>query len=152
MVYTVDKVDWQSEKSQLQHIRERVFVYELHIPKSIEFDNLDALAKHILVTDNMHSPVATGRLCNDGLIGRIAVLPQHRNRNVYNSLLNFIVKLEAEQGIEAISINCILNEVERFKNNGFIQQGHVFMEAGIPRQRMQCPIACFETRPFTLVH
>lgn len=24
MVYTVDKVDWQSEKSQLQHIRERV--------------------------------------------------------------------------------------------------------------------------------
>jgi predicted GNAT family N-acyltransferase len=143
MVYTVDKVDWQSEKSQLQHIRERVFVYELHIPKRIEFDNLDALAQHILVTDNMHSPVATGRLCNDGLIG---------NRNVYKSLLNFIVKLAAEQGIEAISINCILNEVERFKNNGFIVQGHVFMEAGIPRQRMQCPIACFETRPFTLVH
>ena len=152
MVYTVDKVDWQSEKDQLQQIRERVFVYELHIPKNIEFDNLDALAQHILVTDNMHSPVATGRLCNDGLIGRIAVLPQHRNRNVYKSLLNFIVKLAAEQGIEAISINCILNEVERFKNNGFTVQGHVFMEEGIPRQRMQCPIACFETRPFTLVH
>ena len=63
MVYTVDKVDWQSEKDQLQQIRERVFVYELHIPKNIEFDSLDALAQHILVTDNMHSPVATGRLC-----------------------------------------------------------------------------------------
>lgn len=152
MDYIVDKVDWQSEKERLQHIRERVFVYELHIPKNIEFDNLDALAQHILVTDNKHSPIATGRLCNDGLIGRIAVLPQHRNRNVYKSLLNFIVKLAAEQGIETISINCILNEVERFKNSGFIVQGHVFMEAGIPRQRLQCPIACFKTKPFTLVH
>jgi predicted GNAT family N-acyltransferase len=86
------------------------------------------------------------------LIGRIAVLPEHRNRKVYKSLLNFIVELASNQGIEEVSINCILNEVERFKRNGFIQQGNVFMEAGIPRQRMQCPVSAFNTTPFTLVH
>jgi predicted GNAT family N-acyltransferase len=152
MGYHVDKVEWDIQKDMLQQIRERVFVYELHIPKHIEFDSLDKLALHVLVTDDAHSPIATARLCTDGLIGRIAVLPGHRNRNVYKSLLNFIVELASNQGIEAVSINCILDEVERFERNGFIQQGHVFMEAGIPRQRMQCPISHFNTKPFTLIH
>jgi predicted GNAT family N-acyltransferase len=155
MSYRVEQVDWQKQKALLQQIRERVFVYELHIPKRVEFDDLDRIAQHILVTyisENALLPIATGRLCSDGLIGRIAVLPAHRNRNVYKSLLNFIVKLAAEQQIAALSTNCILTEVELFKQNGFSQQGHVFMEAGIARQRMQCPVEHFETRPFTLTH
>jgi predicted GNAT family N-acyltransferase len=152
MGYQVNEADWHSQKDLLQHIREQVFVYELHIPKHIEFDSLDKFAYHVLVTDDGHFPVATGRLCSDGLISRIAVLPKHRNRKVYKSLLNFIVELASNQGIEEVSINCILNEVERFKRNGFIQQGNVFMEAGIPRQRMQCPVSAFNTTPFTLVH
>ncbi|MBH0000286.1 GNAT family N-acetyltransferase [Pseudoalteromonas sp. NSLLW24] len=152
MGYLVDKVEWDIKKDMLQKIRERVFVYELHIPKHIEFDSLDKIASHVLVTDDANCPIATGRLCTDGLIGRIAVLPEHRNRKVYKSLLNFIVELASNQGIEEVSINCILNEVERFKRNGFIQQGNVFMEAGIPRQRMQCSVSAFNTTPFTLVH
>lgn len=152
MGYQVNKVDWDIQKDLLQQIREKVFVYELHIPKRIEFDSHDKLAHHVLVTDDCKSPVATGRLCTDGLIGRIAVLPEHRNRHVYTSLLTFIVQLAANDGHKAISINCILNEVERFKLNGFKQQGGVFMEAGIPRQRMLCEVSQFVTKPFTLVH
>ena len=80
-------------------------------------------------------------------------IPKHiRNRSVYRSLLNYIVELAQQQGCDCVSINCILNEVERFKRNGFEQQGCVFMEAGIPRLRMQCPINKFNTKPFTLVH
>ena len=140
MGYRVNEVDWNRQKSLLQQIRERVFVYELHIPKRVEFDSLDEICQHVLVTDESEQAVATGRLCSDGLIGRIAVLPEHRNRLVYQSLLNFIVKLAARQGINTICINC------------FIKQGCVFMEAGIPRQRMQCEVADFVTKPFTLVH
>ncbi|MBB1308482.1 MULTISPECIES: GNAT family N-acetyltransferase [Pseudoalteromonas] len=152
MGYHINKVEWDIGKELLQQIRERVFVCELHIPKHIEFDNLDRYAHHILVTDDSQGPVATGRLCSDGLISRIAVLPEHRNRSVYRSLLNYIVELAQQQGCDCVSINCILNEVERFKRNGFEQQGCVFMEAGIPRLRMQCPINKFNTKPFTLVH
>ena len=152
MGYQVKKVDWDVQKDVLQQIREKVFVYELHIPKDVEFDSLDEFALHVLVSDETQTPIATGRLCIDGLIGRIAVLPEHRNRRVYKSLLHFIVELAAKQGIEKVSINCILNEVERFKKNGFVQQGNVFMEAGIPRLRMQCSVAHFTTTPFTLVH
>jgi predicted GNAT family N-acyltransferase len=152
MGYQINKVEWDRQKDQLQQIREKVFVYELHIPKRVEFDSQDKLAHHVLVTHNSNAPVATGRLCTDGLIGRIAVLPAHRNRHVYTSLLTFIVNLAANDGHQVISINCILSEVERFKRNGFIQQGGVFMEAGIPRQRMQCQVSEFVTKPFTLVH
>ncbi|MDN3377400.1 MULTISPECIES: GNAT family N-acetyltransferase [unclassified Pseudoalteromonas] len=152
MSYHIDKVEWNTGKDLLQQIRERVFVCELHIPKHVEFDSLDYNALHVLVTDDCQTPVATGRLCSDGLIGRIAVLPEHRNRSVYKSLLTYIVNLAHQQGYDSVSINCILNEVERFKRNGFEQQGVVFMEAGIPRQRMQCPISQFDTEPFTLVH
>lgn len=152
MGYRVTEVDWNRQKSLLQQIRERVFVYELHIPKKVEFDSLDEICQHVLVTDESAQAVATGRLCSDGLIGRIAVLPEHRNRLVYHSLLNFIVKLAARQGINSICINCILNEVQLFNQNGFIKQGCVFMEAGIPRQRMQCEVDDFVTKPFTLVH
>ncbi|WP_199529686.1 GNAT family N-acetyltransferase [Pseudoalteromonas sp. bablab_jr010] len=152
MGYKIDEVEWSIDKELLQQIRERVFVYELHIPRHIEFDHLDKIAHHVLVTDEGKRPVATGRLCNDGLIGRIAVLPEHRNRSVYKSLLNYLVNLAEKQGCDCVSINCILNEVDRFKQNGFSADGLVFMEAGIPRQRMLCPIKQFDTRPFTLVH
>ncbi|MEC8350610.1 MAG: GNAT family N-acetyltransferase [Pseudomonadota bacterium] len=152
MGYKIDEVEWSIDKELLQQIRERVFVYELHIPRHIEFDHLDKIAHHVLVTDEGKRPVATGRLCNDGLIGRIAVLPEHRNRSVYKSLLNYLVNLAEKQGCDCVSINCILNEVDRFKQNGFSADGLVFMEAGIPRQRMLCPIKHFDTRPFTLVH
>jgi predicted GNAT family N-acyltransferase len=150
--YRVTKVEWDRQKDQLQQIRERVFVYELHIPKRVEFDNHDKLALHVLVTDDTSRPVATARLCDDGLISRLAVLPDHRNRKVYCSLLNYIFDLATEQGIESISVNCVLHEVERFIRNGFIKQGNVFMEAGIPRQRLKCPVRCADTTPFTLVH
>ena len=99
MGYHIDEVEWSIDKELLQQIRERVFVYELHIPKHIEFDHLDQTAHHVLVTKDGKCPVATGRLCNDGLIGRIAVLPEHRNRSVYKSLLTYLVKMAEKQSM-----------------------------------------------------
>ena len=135
MGYRVTKVEWDRQKDQLQQIRERVFVYELHIPKRVEFDNHDKLALHVLVTDDTRCPVATARLCDDGLISRLAVLPDHRNRKVYCSLLNYIFDLATEQGIESISVNCVLHEVERFIRNGFIKQGNVCLLYTSPSPR-----------------
>ncbi|MFC3031266.1 GNAT family N-acetyltransferase [Pseudoalteromonas fenneropenaei] len=152
MFYRADKVSWQLYKRELQQIREKVFVCELHIPKSIEFDQLDLSAEHVLVRDEKEGPVATGRLCRDGLISRVAVLKPHRTRETYDTLLNFLVYLAEQNGLKAVGINCILHEVELFTAKGFEKQGCVFMEAGIPRQRLQCQIERFCTEPFTLVH
>ncbi|WMN60149.1 GNAT family N-acetyltransferase [Pseudoalteromonas xiamenensis] len=152
MFYRVDKVSWLAHKNELQQIREKVFVCELHIPKSVEFDDLDLVADHVLVKDETECPVATGRLCKDGLISRIAVLQQYRTRETYDALLKFIVLLAEQNGLKNLCINCILHEVDLFTAKGFEKKGSVFMEAGIPRQRLQCHISEFSTEPFTLVH
>ncbi|CCQ12117.1 GNAT family acetyltransferase YjcF [Pseudoalteromonas luteoviolacea B = ATCC 29581] len=152
MFYRVDKVSWLAHKRELQQIREKVFVCELHIPKKVEFDEIDLVAEHILVKDETECPVATARLCKDGLISRIAVLKQYRNRETFDTLLNFIAKLAQQNGLQSVCINCVLHEVDLFTAKGFEKSGCVFMEAGIPRQRLMCKLNSFCTEPFTLVH
>ncbi|MBQ4832483.1 GNAT family N-acetyltransferase [Pseudoalteromonas sp. MMG010] len=152
MDYCVKQVNWHTCENILRQIREKVFVYELHIPKTVEFDHKDNHAHHVLVSDKLNKPIATGRLCADGLLGRVAVLPDYRIPEVYQPLLNQLVSIAKQNGLKEISINCILQEVKKFTDSGFNPNGNVFMEAGIARQKLQCPISHFQTTPFTLVH
>ena len=152
MPYQIHQVDWGSQGNPIRQIRERVFVFELNIPKSVEFDSRDNSALHFVAYTEQGEAVATARLCDDGLLGRIAVLPDHRNRGVYNEMLSYIFSNAANCGLSAIRINCLLDEVERFKKKGFSPCGCVFMEAGIPRQRLECPVARCTSSPFTMVH
>ncbi|MEJ6473923.1 GNAT family N-acetyltransferase [Pseudoalteromonas piscicida] len=152
MSYRISRVNWQSKKLQLKAIRERVFVCELHIPKDVEFDQQDITAEHLIIIDDQDGPVGTGRLCNDGLLSRIAIFKSHRNREAYASLIGGLVEIAKDKGFEDIYIQCILDEVPEFLQSGFSPHGHVFMEAGIPRQRLKCPIQSINTEPFTMLH
>ncbi|MEO2265988.1 GNAT family N-acetyltransferase [Pseudoalteromonas pernae] len=152
MPYRIHQVDWGSQDNPIRQIRERVFVFELNIPKSVEFDGRDTSALHFVAYTEQGEAVATARLCEDGLLGRIAVLPDHRNRGIYNEMLSYILTNAANFGLRSICINCILDEVERFKQKGFSPCGCVFMEAGIPRQRLECPVDHCDSSPFTMVH
>ncbi|MBS3796620.1 GNAT family N-acetyltransferase [Pseudoalteromonas sp. BDTF-M6] len=152
MPYRIHQVDWGSKDNPIRQIRERVFVFELNIPKNVEFDERDTSALHFVAYDEHGEPVATARLCQDGLLGRIAVLPEHRNRGIYTEILKFVLSNAANCGFESICINCVLDEVERFKKNGFSPCGCVFMEAGIPRQRLECSVSRCDSSPFTMVH
>lgn len=152
MSYRISKVTWQTKKLELKAIRERVFVYELHIPKEVEFDQQDITAEHLIIIDEFDGPVGTGRLCEDGLLSRIAIFKSHRNRDAYASLIGGLVDLAKDKGFEDVFIQCILDEVPEFLQSGFSTHGHVFMEAGIPRQRLKCPIQSLKMEPFTMLH
>ncbi|WP_105216019.1 GNAT family N-acetyltransferase [Pseudoalteromonas sp. T1lg22] len=152
MPYRIHQVDWGSQDSPIRQIRERVFVFELNIPKSVEFDERDNNALHFVAYDENGTPVATARLCQDGLLGRLAVLPDHRNPSIYTEILKYVLINASNCGFKSICINCVLDEVERFKQKGFSPCGCVFMEAGIPRQRLECPVSRCDSSPFTMVH
>ncbi|MEC4090057.1 GNAT family N-acetyltransferase [Pseudoalteromonas rubra] len=152
MNYHVDRVSWQKTQGQLRQIRERVFVCELHLPREVEFDQHDKTAEHVLVRDENQCPIGTGRLCCDGLISRIAIIRAHRNREAYQSLISFLSTLAEQKGYENVFVQCILDEVPTFLKSGFSKQGGVFMEAGIPRQRMKCPVKEMNSEPFTMLH
>lgn len=152
MRYYVRQIHWGCNDQAVRHIREKVFVFELNIPKSIEFDKLDNHAAHLLMLAENYQPIATARLCQDGLVGRVAILPHYRSREAYQQLLQHVIKLADESGLQQISIHCRLNEIDSYTQKGFVATGSVFMEAGIARQRLECTLESFDSSVFTLVH
>jgi len=152
MAYKVKQVLWQEAQAQLKSIRNAVFVLEWQLPESTEFDELDNKAFHVLLFSQDNHPIATARLTHHGEIGRIAVLPKHRNTSVYNTLFSELLKQATTQKIEQIHVQSELTRVDYHRQKGFEPVGPVFMEAGIPMQKMVCQLQKFDLPDVKHIH
>jgi predicted GNAT family N-acyltransferase len=141
MHYSVSRVSWEFAAPLLKTVRERVFICEHRIPKRVEFDRKDRQAIHMLICDDVsQEPVATGRILPSGEIGRIAVIKEHRRQNLDELILKGLLKAARDLSLNEIYIHSPLEAVDYFVKNGFKPVGGVFMEAGLPKQQMTCPI------------
>lgn len=152
MTFRVENVDWGKAKHKLSKLREQVFVYEWRIPKEYEFDQYDDASFHVLVLDDENQEVATGRLTPLGELGRIAVVPRFRGPEVYQTLFQALIALARKHSIEQISVQCELEGVAYYQQQGFRPVGSVYMDAGIPRQRMSCTVNDFSLPRVELTH
>lgn len=152
MSFSFLQVSWFEKRKELKQIRERVFVCEYHIPRHIEFDNHDRDCQHLLVIDEQGKSVATARVSKSGIISRVAVLAPYRTNEFYRQMFQQIAEYIEALGAREVSFNCKLTEKEKFTECGYLPCGHVFMEAGIARQKLTCPLSNFDPEPFTLVH
>jgi predicted GNAT family N-acyltransferase len=129
--------DWAASQPVLSSIRYKVFVEEQQVPKEMEIDEEDGQAWHFLVMNNKnHQPVATGRLLENGHIGRMAVLKEYRNRKVGSRLLSAIIDEARKQKMNKIFLNAQLSAIGFYEKNGFTALGAEFMDAGIPHIKM----------------
>lgn len=129
--------DWATHQPLLSSIRYKVFVEEQQVPKEMEIDEEDTHALHFLVMDNKkHQPLATGRLLENGHIGRMAVLKEYRNRRVGSKLLSAIIDEARKRDINEIFLNAQISAVGFYEKNGFTAHGEEFMDAGIPHIKM----------------
>ncbi|GAA5142835.1 GNAT family N-acetyltransferase [Thalassotalea piscium] len=141
MTFSVSRVQWEQAAPLLKIIRERVFVCERRIPKQVEFDRRDHHATHILVCDDYsQEPIATGRIFSTGEISRIAVIPSFRKHKVDKLILNALLIIAKEHNLNEVFIYSPLDAVQHFRDNNFIPSGAVFMEAGMPKQRVVCSL------------
>lgn len=141
MAYSVSRVKWEQAAPLLKQVREKVFVCEWRIPKTIEFDQKDYHAHHMLICDdNSQQPIATGRILSSGEISRIAVLMSFRQKKIDKIVLNGLFEIAKELELREVFIHSPLSTVNYFSKHKFRPVGLVFMEAGIPRQRMACNI------------
>ncbi|GAL31258.1 hypothetical protein JCM19239_3156 [Vibrio variabilis] len=73
-----------------QAIRYQVFTVEQSIPNELDFDGLDCVAEHVLVTET-NQAVATARLVinadGSSVMARVAVLEAYRGRGIAPLLL-----------------------------------------------------------------
>jgi predicted GNAT superfamily acetyltransferase len=72
---------WSQLQADAAPVRRAVFVQEQGIDEALEWDDADALSLHAVAYQGAQA-IGTGRLLPDARIGRMAVLPEFRNKGV----------------------------------------------------------------------
>jgi hypothetical protein len=118
------------------HIRIQVFVIEQGIDSSIDFDGLDVVATHVLAIKGGVS-VGTGRILNDGHLGRIAVLKSARKQGVGAEILKALVEVAESRNYKRIYLGSQMHATAFYEKLGFKTYGEVFMDAGLEHIEME---------------
>jgi predicted GNAT family N-acyltransferase len=125
--------DWEQDQALLKEVRRRVFIEEQQVPEAMEWDEHDKASTHFLaIHQPSGTPIGTARLLPDGQIGRMAVLPAWRGSGVGTALLR--AALAACPG--SALLHAQVHAIPFYAAQGFVTSGEVFMEAGIPHQKM----------------
>ena len=135
--YTIEQAAWPLYREQLLAIRFRVFVDEQGVPPDMEEDEHDAQALHLLARNAQGDAIGCARLLDNGTIGRMAVMQRHRRRGLGSALLRRLLQLAAKKGQRHVVLHAQCSAEPFYRKAGFAPVGDVFMEAGIPHQKMQ---------------
>lgn len=152
--FTVKPVYWQASQGVLKAIRTTVFVEEQGVPEDLEWDGLDEHAYHVMAFAPDGTPIGTGRLLQDGHIGRVAVLREWRGKGVGRALLDMLLVIANKMGYDEVRLHAQIRVLDFYMRRGFVVEGEEFMEAGIPHIAMTRATAdqtswpaAFVTRP-----
>ena len=137
----------EGELMQALALREIVFIEEQSVPESMERDEDDATAHHVLAMQGGHA-IGTGRLVvlsappegeigKWGRIGRMAVLQAHRKSGVGSKLLQTLETEARKRNLDGIMLHAQLSAMDFYKRHGYVPNGAVFEEAGMPHLEMK---------------
>lgn len=135
-LFTVSLVSWHDGEPLLRAIREAVFIREQGVPEALEWDGLDEGCRHALALSLQGEAVGCGRMLADGHIGRIAVLPSWREQRVGTAIMEALLDEARAQGMRRVDVDAQTQAVPFYHTLGFVEQGEVFMDAGLPHIRM----------------
>ncbi|MET3929904.1 putative GNAT family N-acyltransferase [Lysobacter sp. OAE881] len=136
-VFTVQAVAFEQAAAELRAVRDVVFVQEQGVPVEIERDALDPLSRHVIARDAQGRAIGTGRLTPDRRIGRMAVIPEWRNRRVGEALLKALLVEARTFGWNEITLHAQVAALAFYARQGFLPYGDRFVEAGLEHQSMR---------------
>ena len=136
LIAKITSCRWDQHKSDLMHIRRRVFVEEQQVDEGDEWDPSDPDHYHFLAFIGSEA-VGCGRLVGDGQIGRMAVLAKYRNQGIGGQLLRFMIGFARVNDLENVFLHAQTHAIPFYSRFGFESHGQVFYEAGIPHQAMK---------------
>ena len=135
--FSVEIVSWVDKEAVLVAIRDKVFIEEQSVPEELERDPQDQDYVHALAISNQGEAMGTGRLLPGGKIGRMAVLGAWRGHGVGAALLEALVEFARERGDREVMLDAQTTAEAFYQRHGFISEGDIFMDAGIPHIRMR---------------
>lgn len=146
MTVTIEVVPWEQHHERLMAIRTAVFIEEQGIDPEEEWDPEDPQWIHLLANQDGH-PVGCVRIKQQIKIGRMAVLKSARGAGIGGRLLKTAIGLIDAAGNTA-ELGAQLTAMHFYAEHGFLPQGPVFDDAGIPHRLMRLP----EDRSRTFQH
>jgi predicted GNAT family N-acyltransferase len=117
-------------------IRTRVFVAEQNVPVEEERDSFEESARHFLALWRGDAAGTARAIVKEaGLvkIGRVAVLPPYRKFGLGAALMRAV---EAEFAGASFQLDAQLQAMEFYEKLGYVAEGPVFDDAGIPHRTM----------------
>ena len=136
-MFEVKNVNYTGENEQaIREVRDTVFIQEQNIDPDIEFDGLDESAVHAIVY-SADQPVGTGRILNDGHIGRIAILKAFRGQGLGSKIVLSLIDEATREEYPRVYLGSQKHAIDFYTKLGFEPFGDEFMEAGIPHLSME---------------
>ena len=124
-------------------VREEVFQKGQGIDKNLDFDGKDIDCLQIVAMDE-GKPVGTVRLrkIDDKTmkVERLAVLVDFRKNGVGKEIMLEAVKIAKSENIKKLVLNSQMSAKVFYDKLGFIPEGEVFEEVGIPHIKMSLTI------------
>jgi predicted GNAT family N-acyltransferase len=124
-------------------LRYEVFVDEQGVPRELEADEFDPCATH-LVAIRDDQVIGTLRMLEHGAaakIGRVAVRAAARRTGIGARLMDRAAAIASERGFAEIILHAQVAVAGFYRRLGYVEEGGLFDEAGIPHIAMRKKIA-----------
>ena len=125
--------------SAVYALRHDVFVVEQGVPEELEVDEDDRVAVHLAALSDGHV-IGTLRILRRGRtakIGRMAVSASSRKKGLGRELMEFAAANASRHGAEEVILGAQLTAREFYKRLGYVEEGAVFDDGGIPHMMMR---------------
>jgi YbgC/YbaW family acyl-CoA thioester hydrolase len=136
--------DWALLQDEALRLRHAVFAQEQGIDAALMSDEADAAAVHALARNRAGLAVGSGRLVllpdGTGKIGRMAVDAGLRGAGVGAALLQALVQAGRARGLPSLVLHAQATAEAFYRRAGWVPDGPVFEEAGMPHQAMRLPL------------
>ncbi len=121
---------------KIKHIRNSVFTNEQCIDSEIDFDGQDDDCTHVLIIKN-DEYVGTGRMLNDGHIGRLAVLKEYRGQGLGAKMVLSLMKKAKNENMKRVYLGAQKHAIGFYGKLGFSIYGDPYIEANIEHSHME---------------
>ncbi len=135
--FYIEPASWDADLADLRAVREQVFLIEQAIPPEDEWDALDAKSRHVLARDRDGTPIGTGRLTPEHMIGRMAVLAPWRGKGVGAAIVRVLLEQARALHYPAIELHAQSHALAFYASLGFDAYGEEFDECGIAHRMMR---------------
>ncbi|MDO5624281.1 MAG: GNAT family N-acetyltransferase [Pseudomonadota bacterium] len=137
-VIRVHTGDWATLGEAARALRTAVFIEEQGITREDEWDDADASAVHAVAFNPLGTPVATGRLLQEGLpgsgharIGRMAVARPLRGSGLGRLIVQALQQAAHQRGDTHIVLSAQRSAEAFYQRLGYAAQGEPYEEVGI---------------------